>query len=185
MQEWGPLAGLGGTWEGNDGLDVAFHNAKGEVGETRYFERVTFNPFGPVDNGRQCLYGLDYRMAAWRHGEEDQNPFHTEVGYWLWDAADSQLMRCFMVPRATVLIAGATVEPAARRFTLEANPGEACYGVLENRYLAQHASTIHYEVTIDRPDDDTWTYESDTVVRLSATGAELHHTDRNRLSRVG
>ena len=43
-------------------------------------------PFGPVDNGTQALYGLDYRMAAWRGDEE--NPFHTEVGYWLWDAAD-------------------------------------------------------------------------------------------------
>ena len=37
-------------------------------------EKVEFKPFGPVDNGKQTLFGLDYRMAAWRHGEEDQNP---------------------------------------------------------------------------------------------------------------
>jgi hypothetical protein len=61
----GPLAGLVGTWEGADGLDVAFHNATDKVGDTPYRERTVFNPFGPVDNGRQCLYGLDYRMAAW------------------------------------------------------------------------------------------------------------------------
>ena len=40
-------------------------------------------------------------------------------------------------------------------------------------------------MTVERPDDDTWRYESDTVVRLKVTGGELHHTDRNTLSRVG
>ncbi|HEX5266031.1 MAG TPA: heme-binding beta-barrel domain-containing protein [Acidimicrobiales bacterium] len=84
--EWAPSAALAGDWEGNDGLDVSFHNARDRVGETGYLEKVQLKPFGPVENGRQSLYGLDYRMAAWRHGEEDQNPFHTEVGYWLWDA---------------------------------------------------------------------------------------------------
>ena len=183
MKEWGPLAGLAGTWEGNDGVDVAFHNAKGAVGETHYLEKVQLNPFGPVDNGSQSLYGLDYRMAAWRHGEESMNPFHTEVGYWLWDAADEQVMRCFMVPRGTVLIAGTTCGASATSFTLTADPGEACYGILENRYLGAAASTRHYECAIE-VGDDSWQYQSDTVVRLKATGDELHHTDRNTLHRV-
>ena len=94
--ELGPLAGLAGTWEGSKGLDVSYHNAEDEIGDTPYRERVTLAPFGPVDNGHQKLFGLDYRMAAWR-GEEE-NPFHTEVGYWLWDAIDSQVFRCFVVP---------------------------------------------------------------------------------------
>ncbi|MEN3272021.1 MAG: hypothetical protein V7636_782 [Actinomycetota bacterium] len=183
MDEWGPLAGLAGAWEGNDGVDVAFHNAKGAVGETHYLEKVQLNPFGPVENGAQSLYGLDYRMAAWRHGEESMNPFHTEVGYWLWDATDDQVMRCFMVPRGTVLIAGATCAASSSSFTLTADPGEGCYGILENRYLAGAASTRHYECTIE-VGDDTWQYASDTVVQLKATGNELHHTDRNVLHRV-
>ena len=69
MNEWGPLAALAGTWEGNDGLDVSYHNVRGAVGETGYFEKVELKPFGPVDNGKQSLYGLDYRMAAWRFPE--------------------------------------------------------------------------------------------------------------------
>ncbi len=52
------------------------------------------------------LYGLDYRMAAWRGTEE--NPFHTEVGYWLWDARDSEVIRCFLIPRGSAVVAGAT-----------------------------------------------------------------------------
>src|SRR5581483_7883163 len=96
-KELGPLAGLQGTWEGEAGLDIAFSNEKGTMGETPFRERTTFNPFGPVENGSEVLYGLDYRTAAWRGDEE--NPFHTEVGYWLWDAADGQVLRCFMIPR--------------------------------------------------------------------------------------
>ncbi|HET7524003.1 MAG TPA: heme-binding beta-barrel domain-containing protein [Acidimicrobiales bacterium] len=184
MNEWGPLAALAGTWEGNDGLDVSYHNVRGAVGETGYFEKVELKPFGPVDNGKQSLYGLDYRMAAWRHGEEDQNPFHTEVGYWLWDAADGQVMRCFMVPRGAVLIAGAACAADARTFTMRADPGVATYGILENAYLAVRASTRHYECTVTVVDDNSWRYESDTVVRLETMGGEMHHTDRNTLRTV-
>jgi hypothetical protein len=182
MSEWGPLTPLIGTWQGADGLDVSYHNTKGVVAETRFLEKVELKPFGPVDNGKQCLYGLDYRMAAWRRGEEDQNPFHTEVGYWMWDAADSQVMRCFMIPRATVLIAGATCLADARQFTLRADPGEACYGILENRYLAANASTRHFECAITINDDGSWSYAEDSVVRLTAMGGtEMHHLDSNTL----
>jgi len=76
----GPLQPLVGTWEGEGGVDFSFHHEDGESADTIYREHITFNPFGPVDNGSQHLFGLDYRMAAWRDDEED--PFHTEVGYW-------------------------------------------------------------------------------------------------------
>ena len=77
---------------------------------------MTLAPFGPVDNGHQKLFGLDYRMAAWRGDEED--PFHTEIGYWMWDATRSEIYRCVMVPRATVVLAGGVVAPDATTFTL-------------------------------------------------------------------
>ncbi|MDQ1476367.1 MAG: hypothetical protein QOE62_1596, partial [Actinomycetota bacterium] len=76
--EWGPLAALIGEWEGDQGSDFAYANAEGKVKDTPYREKTSMKPFGPVENGLQVLYGLDYRMAAWR-GEEE-NPFHTEVG---------------------------------------------------------------------------------------------------------
>ena len=94
----GPLAGLAGTWEGDQGLDVSYHHGEGEIGETPYRERVEFKPFGPVANGKQELFGLDYRMAAWRIGEDE--PFHTEVGYWLWDEANGQVLRSSWCPAA-------------------------------------------------------------------------------------
>src|ERR1044071_1354315 len=115
---WGPLAGLIGTWEGEQGVDVAFHNQKGALGETKFRERATFEGFGPVANGPQSLYGLDYRMSACRAGEE--SPFHTEIGYWLWNAETGHVMRCFMVPRRTTLLAGGTPRHDDTRFALEA-----------------------------------------------------------------
>ena len=42
--EWGPLAALIGEWEGDEGLDVSYHNVEGEVGETPYREKVTMKP---------------------------------------------------------------------------------------------------------------------------------------------
>ncbi len=181
MERFGPLAGLIGEWEGDDGLDVSYHHARGAVGETPYREHVVFKPFGPVDNGDQALYGLDYRMAAWRSGEE--NPFHTEVGYWLWDGDRHQVMRGFLVPRATVVLAGATVGPDARSFTLTASRGSTTYGVLSNPYLEERARTVRYEVTVE-VGDGTFSYTQDTVLEMTEIEGEYHHTDRNTLRRV-
>ena len=62
------------------------------------------DPFGPEHNHAQVLYGLRYSTTAWRLKEE--SPFHEELGYWLWDPAEKQVMRCFMVPRGVTVIAG-------------------------------------------------------------------------------
>lgn len=183
IENFGPLLHMAGTWEGKGGVDFSFHHAEGVDAETEYFERVTFSAFGSVDNGAQCLYGLDYRMAAWRMTELDQDPFHTEVGYWLYDAAARQIMRCFLVPRGTMLIAGGPCEPEARSFELASELGSTTYGILENQYLTQHASTVSYAATITLGDDE-WSYEEDSVLKMEGRDELLHHTDRNRLSRV-
>ncbi len=180
-EEWGPLAGLIGTWEGDQGVDVSYHNEEGKIGETPYFEKTTFKPFGPVENGPQVLYGLDYRTAATRKGED--MPFHTEVGYWMWDAANKQVMRCFMVPRASTLIAGATVEADATTFKLESELGSNTYGILSNKYLDVVAKTTRFDVTIT-VDGDTFSYDETTVVEHQRTNGVIMHTDKNTLKRT-
>ncbi len=177
---WGPLGALIGEWEGDQGVDVSFHNAKGRVGETPFREKVTLAPFGPVDNGQQRLYGLDYRMAAWRVHETDA--FHTEVGYWLWDAAGGHVLRCFMVPRGTTALAGGVARPTDTRFSVEASVGNETYGILSNLYLAARARTTKYTCTVVS-EGDTFSYESCTTY-VHGTGGEIAHTDRNVLRRV-
>jgi hypothetical protein len=177
----GPLRGLVGTWEGEGGVDFSFHHAEQESIETPYRERLTFSPFGPVDNGDQHLYGLDYRMSAWRGDEVD--PFHTEIGYWLWCADSGTVMRGFMVPRGTVVLAAATTTADSREFTLRAEAGDPVYGIIENRYLSQRSSTVSYECTV-RVGEDEFSYDEDTVLRMAEFEDLFHHTDRNVLRRV-
>jgi len=177
----GPLAALVGTWEGAEGLDVSYSHERGKIQETPYRERATFEPFGPVDNGSQTLWGLDYRTSAWREGEDD--PFHTEVGYWLWDGAAGQVMRCFMLPRGSTVLAGGDATADATELTMAADVGSSTYGVLSNQYLDANAKTVRYEVTV-RLGDGSWSYEEDTQLELKGQSGILHHTDRNTLKRV-
>jgi len=179
---WGPLGLLAGTWEGEGGLDTAFSHAQNKVLNTPYREKCTLNPFGPVDNGDQHLYGLDYRSAMWRGDEE--NPFHTEVGYWLWDAATGEVVRGFVVPRGITVLAGGTAAAAATTFVLRAARDEAQYNIGENQYLAKNASTLSYEATIT-VGEDTWSYHETTMLRMNEFAEPFAHTDHNTLHRAG
>ena len=179
----GPRAALIGEWEGSEGVDFAYANARGATGETKFREKLSMKPFGPVENGKQVLYGLDYRTAAWRGDEE--NPFHTEVGYWLWDAADQQVTRCFVIPRGSVVLAGATAKPDDTSFTMEAECGSEIYGILSNPFLAQKARTARYSCTITVHPDGSWSYDETSTVEHAAHGATIAHTDCNTLRRVG
>jgi hypothetical protein len=181
--EWGPLEALIGDWESDSGgLDSAFSHSRGEVLGTPYREKLSMKPFGPVDNGAQHLYGLDYKSAMWR-GSED-NPFHTEVGYWLWDAATDEVMRGFVVPRGITVLAGGVAAADATTFTLSARPGDPNYSIGENKYLSQHASTLSYDVTITINADGSWSYDETTMLQMDEFPEPFAHTDRNILRRV-
>jgi len=180
--EWGPLGPLEGEWEAEGGLDTAYSHAEGKVLGTPYREKVTMKPFGPVDNGSQHLYGLDYKSAMWR-GSED-NPFHTEVGYWLWDAATGEVLRGFVVPRGITVLAGGTAAADATEFTLRATLGGDQYTIGEGKYLAANASSLSYEVTITVA-DGTWSYRETTMLKMKEFADPFPHTDHNTLHQVG
>ncbi len=180
--EWGPLGPMVGEWESESGgLDTAFSHAQGKVLVTPYREKCSMKPFGPVDNGSQHLYGLDYRSAMWRQDEE--NPFHTEVGYWLWDGATGEILKGFVVPRGITTLAGGTASADATGFTLRADLGHKLYSIGENRYLGTHASTLSYEITITLG-QDRWSYEESTMLKMDELGEPLAHTDHNTLHRA-
>lgn len=179
--KWGPLAGLVGDWEGDQGLDISYHHAEGEPGETKYRETATFKPFGPVDNGDQHLYGLDYKAAMWREGEDD--PFHTELGYWLWDGDLGHVMRAFVIPRGSAILAGGEAAADATTFTMKATAGDVAYGMATNPYLVERASCGRFEVTIT-VNGDTFSYSEDTILDMAEVEGDYHHTDANTLRRI-
>jgi len=182
MKNWGPLGPLAGNWQGDKGLDVSHSYSMGGTKENPYREEVSFDPFGPVDNGTQSLYGLDYRMKAWRIGEDE--PFHMEVGYWLWDAERNLVMRIFMPPRGVAILAGGEAGPDAKSFSLSATKGEETFGLLQNPYLMEAARMVEYQLSCSIGDDGSFSYEEDTVMEMRVQPGVYHHTDKNTLTKV-
>ncbi len=183
-QRLGPLTPLVGKWEGNVGVDLSYHNEDDVTGETSYFEKAWFRPIPKQENGRQSMEGLTYQMTAWRHGEEAMDPFHDEVGYLLWDKARGQIMRAVVFGRGIAILAGSSAQPRDKVLHFNAKPGEASYGILQNPYLLERAELKDFKSTFTVHDDGTLSYTSDLLLKLAATGSEMHHTDRNTLHRV-
>ncbi len=184
MSELGPLEPFEGNWEGNVGVDLSYHNKEDETAETTYFEKATFSCIPIVENGQQSMYGLNYEMTAWRHGDEDMDPFHDEVGYLLWEEATGQVLRCFAVPRGIGILAGGDATPTSKALTFVSTPGDPCYGLVQNKYLLGRAEITGFTSTFTLEDDTTFSYTSDLSLKLAATKSEMHHTDKNTLHKV-
>ena len=166
------------------GADLSYHNQDDETSKTSYFEKADFKPIPIQENGNQVLWGLKYSMTAWRHGEEAMDPFHDEIGFMLWDKANGQVMRNVVFGRGIAILAGSDAGPRDRELHFDARPSEPCYGVLQNHYLLDRAEIKDFTSTFTFNDDGTLSYTSDLLLRLAATGAEMHHTDENTLRRV-
>jgi len=180
--ELGPLAALPGTWEGARGTDKAPDEDPAQTETNDYREQMHFEPTGLVENHTQQLYDLRYRTTAWRVGEEQ--PFHEELGYWLWDAAAHQVMRCFMVPRGVTVIAGGSSDPDASAFRLAAEVGSETFGICSNPFLDKAFKTLRYELAFEVRDAHTIHYREDTVLQIQGQAEPFHHTDENTLTRV-
>jgi len=180
IKHLGPLATLAGAWEGDQGVDVSRIQSKER--ETKYREHAVFEPLGPVRNGPQALYGLRYSMTAWRLGEAEA--FHEELGYWLWDGGNKQVLRCFMVPRGVLINAGGDAEADSAHFHLSAEAGSNTYGILSNKYLDESYKTMKYELDVEIHNDGQFSYKEDTQLWIPVNEAIFHHTDQNSLARV-
>ncbi len=177
----GPLGQLAGIWEGDKGGDTAPSKNRGTE-QNKFRERMTFDPFGPVNNHEQELFGLRYSTTAWKIGSE--SPFHEELGYWLWDAANRQAMRCFIVPRGVNVLAGGTVEEKANSFELSAEAGSDTYGICSNLFLDKEFKTVKYLLKVTVHSDQSFSYEEDTQIQIKGKPELFHHIDKNTLTKV-
>ncbi|MEO6795317.1 MAG: heme-binding beta-barrel domain-containing protein [Mycobacterium sp.] len=184
-QKLGPLTPLVGEWEGNVGVDVSYHNKDDITSETGYFEKAWFKPVPVQENGQQVLEGLNYKMTAWRHGEEAMDPFHDEVGYLLWEKKTGIVMRVVVFGRGIAILAGGQAGPRDKKLHFTATPGDANYGILQNEYLSERAQLIGFEGAFTFIDDETFSYTQTLILKLAATGGKpMNHTDENTLHRV-
>lgn len=181
LNNLGPLAPLAGVWEGSRGVDVAPSPSRGSH-ETPFRERIVFEAMGPIDNHEQQLYGLRYSTTAYPIGEED--PFHEELGYWLWDPNEGQVLRCFVVPRGVTVLAGGDAAADDQSFSLAADVGSETYGISSNLFLDREFKTVRYELSVTIEDANTFRYEEDTQLLLKDLSDVFHHRDSNILTRV-
>jgi len=183
--ELGPLAPLLGLWEGGRGTDLAPSDAPEtdrQLATSKYRERMVFEATGRVDNHEQQLFGLRYKTMAWRLGQND--PFHEEVGYWMWDSASKVVLRSFMPPRGMAILAGGTAASDATEFTLEAKAGSEVFGICSSPFLTEEFKTVRYTLRVNTSTVDELHYEEHMFMKLKGRNDLFDHSDINTLRRV-
>ena len=181
--DYGPLAGLIGTWTGDKGIDIAPDPAGQE--ENPYFETLLFEAIGDLTNANeQKLAALRYHQVVSR--KSDRKVFHNETGYWMWDAATGTVMHSLTIPRGVCVLAGGKAAPAGAgdKTVLEVNAalGDKDWGVVQSPTMRDKASTVRFSQKITVSGDDLSYFDTTTV---QIYGKAFEHTDGNRLKRQG
>jgi len=177
--DYGPLAVLIGVWEGSRGEDIA-PEPDGEENNP-YYETIVFEAIGDVTNAEsQTLVALHYRQIVKR--KSDDEVFHDETGYWMWDAERDTVMHSLAIPRAVTLLAGGGVrkEGNALVFEVAAKLGDSDWGVIQSPFMRDNAKTTAFTHTITVSGDEM-TYSETTM--LDIYGRSFEHTDKNSLTR--
>ena len=177
----GPLTALAGIWTSADGMDV---NPKADGPEHQaYIERYELQPIDAQTNGPQVLFGLRYHTHIVK--PDAPETFHDQVGYWLWEPATGGLLLTLSIPRGQTAMAVGQAGPDARSFTLTAVRGSLTNGIVSNPFLEHAFRTDRYTITVDIHGDGTWSYVQDTILVIPGQAEPFHHTDRNRLRKIG
>ncbi len=182
--EYGPLAFLIGKWrsEGWTGENRA-PDAERDVENTKFRQETSFEPVGETENHEQILLTLRYQTFAWEEGD-DEEPFHEEVGYWLWDPQNKQVMKCFTIPRGVSVLAGGSASADSDSFLVSAEVGSETYGICSNKFLDQEFKTMRYDVKIKRLDENTFSYDENSQLKIKGQSKIFDHIEKNTMKRV-
>jgi len=180
--DYGPLNQLIGVWAGNKGLDVA--PEPGGTENNPYYETITFTAVGNVTNAEsQVLAVVHYRQIVRR--KSDDEVFHDETGYWMWDAKAGIVMHSLTIPRAVCVLAGGThrVEQTADgSITLEVSAGldNRDWQIIQSPFMRDNARTTNFRHRIV-VGNAKLSYSETTTLEIY--GKVFEHTDRNELLR--
>lgn len=181
--DYGPLTGLIGSWRGDDGMDVSPE----PDGEERnpFYETIVFEAAGDVENAeRQRLAVVRYHQTVTR--KADDQVFHDQVGYWLWDPAAKTVMQTLTIPRGLSLVAGGSFDPAGAAggavvLEVAAQDGGE-WGIAQSPFLTSEARTVSFQHRLTVEGDRLSYFETTT---LSIYGRTFEHTDESTLERTG
>lgn len=182
--DYGPLASLVGTWEGNKGVD----RSPEPDGEERnpYYETITFEAAGDVTNAeQQTLSVVRYHQVVSRKSNDEV--FHDQVGYWLWDPADNTIVETFTIPRGVAVVAGGTLaapDEAGQEIVFEvaADASSPEFGIVQAPFMFKQAKTTAFSHTITVKGDDM-RYSESTILDIYDKKS-YDHSDVNTLRRA-
>lgn len=178
--DYGPLAELIGTWEGGKGMDIAPESDGTE--ENPYYETITYTAGGDLTNAEsQILSVVHYRQIVKRKSNDEI--FHDETGYWMWDAREKVIMHSLAIPRAVCLIAGAQYvenknESGDLIIEVSASIDDKDWNIIQSPFMKNNARTTSFYQKII-VGNGKMTYTETTM--LDIYGKIFEHTDQNEL----
>jgi hypothetical protein len=176
----GPLRALAGVWEGEKGHDIK-PTADGAEGQA-FVERMEMIPIDPQMNGPQLLYGLRYHTHIVKPGEVEM--YHDQVGYWLWEPATGRLLHSLTIPRGQTVLAKGKAAADATSFSVKAKRGRTENGICSGIFLEENFRTDSFRMKVTVHDQDSWSYEETTLLKIKGVDQPFEHTDSNMLRRV-
>ena len=183
--DYGPLAALIGVWKGDKGVD----RAPEPDGEERnpFYETIIFEAAGDVTNAeQQTLSIVRYHQVVSRKSNDEV--FHDQVGYWLWDPADDSIVETFTIPRGVAVVAGGSLaRPTSldQELVFEVNADAASRecGIVQAPFMFKQAKTTAFTHTLTVKGDEMQYSEITYLDIYDKTAYE--HKDVNTLQRVG
>ncbi len=178
--DYGPLEGLVGVWKGDKGLDVA--PEPDGVENNPFYETITFTAIGDVTNAEsQVLSAVHYRQMVQRKSNDEV--FHHETGYWMWDKSAKIVMHSFVIPRGVCVLAGgeyAETENANGDVVLSVAAGidDSNWHIIQSPFMQEKARTTEFRHTIT-VGKGRLSYTETTFVDIY--GKVFEHTDQNEL----
>lgn len=181
--DYGPILQLIGTWKGDQGIDIAPEPDGDE--NNPYYETITYEDIGDLNNAEeQKLAAVYYRQIVKRKTNNDV--FHDQTGYWVWDAENKTIMHSFVIPRAVSVVAGGTYsgetdDDGRVVMELASKLGDPEWGIVQSPFMTKKASSLEFrqKVTVG---NGKMTYAQTTLVDIY--GKVFEHTDDNELNRV-
>lgn len=179
--DYGPLKNLIGVWKGEEGVDIA-PEPDGEENNP-YFETITYSDIGDLSNAEtQTLCAIYYRQIVQR--KSNNEVFHDQTGYWMWDAASNTVMHSFVIPRAVSVVAGGeytgkTDSDGRVVLELTAKLGDPKWGIIQSPFMSKNASSLEFSQQII-VGNGKLEYSQTTLVDIY--GKVFDHTDTNVLT---
>jgi len=148
-----------------------------------YYETITFTAAGDVTNAEeQTLAIVSYHQIVSRKTNDEV--FHDQVGYWLWDSSTNGIVECFVIPRGVGVVAeGVLASPAEHSQELVFAVAAVAGGIAQAPFMFNKARTTGFTHSITVSGNEM-RYEETTVLDIYGKRS-YEHTDRNTLHRIG